>query len=565
MSEARHGLVELVAGGLRWCVAPECRELLLNAGGLRLAEWLDAGQARVVKHGPHRTVYRVRLPGLDFHLKHYRLADGRAWLRQLVRPSKARMEFTRALAVAGRAVPTARVLALGEQQAGTGPGESFLLTRSLEGTEPLSTFLETTLRTWPLARQARLRQRLAAALALLVARLHDAGIRHDDLHAANLLLRLEVDDEPRLFLIDLHDVRLGPPLSWPARRENLVLLNRWFVVRATRADRLRFWRAYRNAASGLAHSAKPLAAELARDLETRTWHSNLEFWRGRDQRCLVTNRYYQTLRAPGVRGYAVRDVDAAALARLLADPDAPFQQGAAVLLKDSRSSTVAEIELPVDGVARPVIYKRFRVTSWLTPWLNFVRRAPAVRSWVFGHGLRERCLPTPRPLAVFHRRRHGLLWEGYLLTEKVPDALDLHSHLDELARLPAAEGRRRVRTLIGQLARLVRALHDRLLSHRDLKAANVLVSAGHLWLIDLVGLRGVRQRARGRRVQNLARLSASFLESNGVTRADHLRFLRAYMQWGLSGRAGWKTWWREIARAVEIKAARNRENGRPLA
>lgn len=564
MSELRHGLVELIVGGLRWCVAPECRDVLLNAGGLRLAEWLDAGQARVVKHGPHRTVYRVCLPGLDFHLKHYRLADRRAWLRQLVRPSKARMEFTRALAVAERDVPTVTPLALGEYQAGTGPGESFLITRSLAGTEPLSTFLEATLSTWTPARQARFRQRLAAALARLVARLHDVGIRHDDLHAANLLLRLEPGDEPRLFLIDLHDVRLGPPLCWRARRENLVLLNRWFVVRATRADRLRFWHSYR-AAGGLAHSSKPRTAQLARDLEFLTWHSNLEFWRGRDQRCLVTNRYYQTLQAPGVRGHAVRDVDPETLTRLLTDPDAPFQQGTPALLKESRSSTVAEIELPVGGQVRPVIYKRFRVTSWLAPWLNLLRHSPAVRSWVYGHGLRERCLPTPRPLAVFHRCRHGLPWEGYLLTEKVTDATDLHGYLDAVARLPAATSRRQLRALVEQLARLVRALHERLLSHRDLKAANVLVSEGQLWFIDLVGMRCVRRLSHRRRVQNLARLTASFLERPGVSRTDHLRFLRAYMQWGLSGRAGWKTWWREIARAVAVKVARNRRSGRPLA
>src|SRR5262249_45029751 len=124
MSESRHRLVELSAGGLRWFVRPECRDLLLGADGLRLAEWLNAGLARVVKHGPHRPVSRARLPGLDFPLKHYRLADNRAWLRQLVRPSQARAEFTRALAVAARDVPTAVPLALGEHRVAAGPGES---------------------------------------------------------------------------------------------------------------------------------------------------------------------------------------------------------------------------------------------------------------------------------------------------------------------------------------------------------------------------------------------------------------------------------------------------------
>lgn len=553
-------LVELTAGSLRWFVLPECRELLLNGEGLRLAEWLHAGQAHVVKHGPHRTVYRVQLPGLDFHLKHYRLADRRAWLRQLVRPSKARLEFLRALAVAARDVPTAVPLALGEQPLGTGPGESYLVTRSLEATEPLSTFLESTLLTWPRPRRARLRQRLAGALAELVARLHDAGIQHDDLHAANLLLRLGERDEPSLFLIDLHDVRLGQPLPWTPRRENLVILNRWFVVRASRSDRLRFWRAYAELAQGVV-GGQP---DAPRDLEARTWQSNLDFWQNRDRRCLVSNRYYQRLRVPGIRGFAVRDLDEEALAPLLADPDALFQQPRAILLKDSRSTTVAEIEMRIDGVLRPVIFKRFRVTSRLDPWLNLVRRSPALRSWVWGQGLRERCLRTARPLAVFHRRRRGLLCEGYLLTEKIPHALDLHEHLEKLSRLPPAEFRAQGRLLLDKLARLVRDLHNRQLSHRDLKAANILVSGGEPWLIDLVGIRLARTLSRRQRVQNLARLHASFHDVSWLTRADRLRFLRVYLCWGLFGRMTWKAWWREIVRATEAKIARNRERGRPL-
>ncbi len=561
MSERRHRLVELTAGGLRWQVLPECRELLLSADGLRLPEWLNAGQARVVKHGPHRTVYRVRLPGLDFYLKHYRLADGRSWLRQLLRPSKARKEFTRALAVAARAVPTVAPVAVGENHLASGPGESFLLTRSLEGAEPLSAFLESTLPTLAPGRRARLRQRLAVTLGRFVARLHHAGIRHDDLHAANLLLRLEADDEPRLYLIDLHDVRLGRPLPWPASRDNLVLLNRWFILRSSRADRLRFWRAYREARALC--RAEP--DEEARDLERRTWDSNLQFWRGRDRRCLVTNRYYLRLAAPGTAGYAVSDLDTEALAELLADPDWPFREPGAALLKDSRSSTVAELKLPVGGVRRQVILKRFRVAGWLDAWLNLFRRSPALRSWVHGHGLRERCLPTARPLAVFHRTRFGLWREGYLLTEKVANAADLHEHLAALGRLLPAEHRWRLRAGVEQLARLVRTLHERNLSHRDLKAANVLVSEGKLWLIDLVGLRLCRRLSRRPRVRNLARLHASFLAVAGVSRSDKLRFLRVYLQWGLFGRAGWKSWWREIDSATRAKVERNRRSGRPLA
>ena len=54
------------------------------------------------------------------------------------------------------------------------------------------------------------------------------------------------------------------------------------------------------------------------------------------------------------------DLDPAVLAPLLADPDEPFRRPAIVVLKDSRSSTVIEFDLPVGGVLRRVIYKRLR-------------------------------------------------------------------------------------------------------------------------------------------------------------------------------------------------------------
>jgi hypothetical protein len=266
-----------------------------------------------------------------------------------------------------------------------------------------------------------------------------------------------------------------------------------------------------------------------------------------------------------MRGHAVRDLAPATLNSLLANPDAPFSQPQFPLLKDSRSSTVAELELLVNGSLQRVIYKRFRVTSWMDPWVALFRRPGALRAWVYGHGLRERCLPTPRPLTVFFRQERGLLYEGYLLTEKVPDAIDLHGFLSLLREVQPAEGRARLRARIEQVAHLVRDLHRRQVAHRDLKAANILLTQDRVWLIDLVGVKVYRCLPQERRLQNLTRLHVSFCHDPHITRTDKLRFLRTYLQWGLLGRSGWKRWWRDIAAATEAKIQRNARNGRPLA
>jgi tRNA A-37 threonylcarbamoyl transferase component Bud32 len=522
-------------------------------------------------------VYRVALAGLNFYLKHYRLNNFRTQIAQFFRPAKAQMEFDRALQIADRNVATAAPLGLGERQGGPFSGESFLITQSLEETESISLFIQKTLPTYESSRATRVRLRLAVALGEFVAHLHNGGVIHRDLHADNILVRVDEDDRPQLFLIDLHDVNFGRPLRWRASRENLVLLNRFFILRVGRTDRQRFWRAYfkaRNRLSGLPTGIEcgrstagkdPRSLALAREVEARTWRSNLRFWRRRDRRCLATNRYFQKVRVGRISGFAVRDLEAHVLKEWMSDPDRVFHTAGAKFLKNSRSSTVADIELHLSGGASRAIYKRFSVTSWTDPWLALFRRPAALRSWIYGHGLRDRWLRTARPLAVFARRRTGLSYEWYLVTEKIDDAVDLHVFLDRLKGLDPATARSTFRKRIDQLARLARELHRRHISYRDFKAVNLLVAQDAVWLIDLVGIAPCRRLSHARRVQNLARLSASFARSPSLSRSDKLRFLRVYMEWGIRGRLGWKEWWREIDEATRKKIKRNNRSGRPLA
>jgi tRNA A-37 threonylcarbamoyl transferase component Bud32 len=579
--------VTLLRNGLRWQVRPElivdgdCP--LLDDKGLRLQEWLEAGQARVLKQAPHRTIYRLTLPGLDLHLKYYPLNDLRAVLRQLVRPSKARMEHDRACTVLGRGVPTIEPLALGEPARGLGP--SYLVTRTLTDTQSLNGYLENVFPLLPRARQTHIRQRLAVAVGRLLARMHDAGIVHEDLHPGNLLVHFGPEDEPTLYLVDLLMARLRSALDWPASRDNLVMLNRWFVLRSEPGDRLRFWHAYREARQTLPAGAMRGPAE--RELERDTVESNRLFWRQYDRHCVARNRHFRKLRAPGVRGHAVADLLDHFVRELLADPDAPFSRPDARILKESRSSKVVEFRVPTAQGERTVIYKRFAVTRWSDPLASLFRPAPALRSYLFGHGLRNRCLPTPRPLCVLHRSRGGMFHEGYLLTEKVGEGHDLLEYLASLRELVPGVARKRMRALTEQVARLVRQLHQRGLSHRDLKACNLLVSSDpwmhtptdrsregtaapadpdnpQVLFIDLVGVRVLGRLSRRRRARDLARLYASYRNNPAVSRADCVRFLCTYLQWGLRGRRDWKAWWRAIARETAAKVRRSQMTGRLL-
>ncbi len=567
-------LVQITSGALRWHVDPALlrgdahgsASGLFHADGPRIEEWLRAGQATVIKNGARQSVYHVVLPGLDFHLKHYRLANTRAWLRSLLRPAKACLEFERTRLAAERGLPTLTTLAAGESTVG-GNGSSYLVTRTLPDAVPLQHYLEATLPTLAEPRRTRLRQRIAVALGQLLAHMHHAGVTYRDLHPGNLLLQLDAEERVNLFLIDVYAVTFGPPLTAVQCRDNLIILNRWFMLRCGRSDRLRCWQAYQAARRRLLTTAR---SPDVRELEHGTLTSNLHFWRHLDRRCLGTNRHFKHVRRGEIVGHVVADLDADLLACLLDDPDQFFGRAGVIKLKESRSSTVIELAAADTPLGKPLNFTRFAVTKWTDPWTSLVRRTPALRSFVQGHGLNLRFLPTPRPLAVLHRQQYGLQHEGYLLTEKVEDAVDVLAFVNRLGCEPLSERAGHLRRLIDRVAHLVCTMHQRRLSHRDLKAANLLVrteaspASFSVWFIDLVGVVQHRRLRRSRRVQNLARLHTSFHNHPGITRTDKLRFLRSYLRWGLRSKLGWKTWWRRIDEATRDKIARNLRNRRPL-
>jgi tRNA A-37 threonylcarbamoyl transferase component Bud32 len=518
-------------------------------GRARLRELLERGSSQVVKKAPHRGVRRVTLGGLDVHVKHYGEGVGRCLLGP-----RARREYEITREVARRGVATLEALAWGEDAGG-----SYLVTRTLPDASLLDVLAS------PLT--ARLRQQIAKALGTFLARAHRAGVRHDDLHPGNLLMRHE-QGRIDFYLIDLHAVRLLPPLGWPAARDNLVVLNRWFFLRSSRADRLRFWFAY---------SREAAVADVvygARELERLTRRSITRFVAGLDRRCLGGNRHYRRDRTAGAVGHAVAGIDAVAL---MQRADGLLDSPSTRTLKRSASSAVVETTADVDGQAKTVILKRVNATRWTDPLAALFRPPPALHAYLMGCALRLRGIPTARPLAVWHRKRWGLFTDGYLIQEKIPGSVYLGGFVNRMAVDPL--GAHRLRDVAAQVGRLVARLHAWNFSHRDLKSPNVLVSpmaysmgqrglceAGedggdHVWLVDLAGVRRMRRLDDWRKARDLARLNASFVNQPGASRSLRLRLLLAYL-----GRDGgkWKVWWRRIEAMTESKVELNRSRGRVL-
>jgi len=374
-------------------------------------------------------------------------------------------------------------------------GEDFLLAERWEGATPL-----------PAPDQAA--PAVVAAVAALLARAHAAGLRHRDLHAQNLAL------SPRgPVLLDLGGARVAGRLSERERVTELARARHGLLGAARRSQRLRALRAYLQAA-GEAAPSRERVHSLSRDVERRALEVARAYRRGRDRRARRDGRHFEQFSLPGgARGTRFRDTTTEALAPLAARWLGAEPPGATPL-KEGRGVRLVPASPPTHG---PVVLKRYRAAAR-------GRTPRAVADFRRAHALRNRHLPVPTALLAFGKAGG----ESLLLSEYVdaPD-LDRLVRSGAYARLP----RRERLALLRAVGRTLRALHDAEVSHRDLKAPNLLVDlrgpSPRVLFADLEGAR-VRTAPIGpaRRERNLARLDASV----AVPATDRLRVLRAYCE-----------------------------------
>jgi tRNA A-37 threonylcarbamoyl transferase component Bud32 len=539
---------------------------------------LRSGNVTIVKDRPHRKVYRVDLAQRSVYVKQYRAASWRDAAKTLLRGSAARREWRKSLAVAGRGLPTARVLALGEGRRGRLKGGSLLVAEAIADSLPLDEFIRRVLPTLARAPGARLRRTLTKRLAELCAQCHRAGVLQTDLHAGNVLVqgpapseerpatagRPPLDEEGmRLYLIDLSAVRLRRRLSWRAARNNLAMLCAGLMEHSTRSDRWRFWRCYL-AARGDLHISCP--RRTGAQIEGLARVHSRRVVRGRDDRCLKVNGDFHRVQGAAGAAHALSGVTSEQMAELLRDPEAPLRHFRHRVEKISHSSVLVKAELPLCGGTSHVAYKQFRANRWWKRLLRWFRSDRAMDGWRRGHALLARGIATARPLIVC-RPSGGR--DSFLATEWINGAENLHLFLWRIAGLPPRQKGQLARQCIERLGALVGRLHAWRFAHRDLKAGNLVAAQSgddvDVYLIDLDGLRLRRWLPRSTRACNLARLAASLELHPWITRPLRLRFFLAYLKHAGAPRGDWKRLWKEVARRRETILCAMRRRGRTVA
>jgi tRNA A-37 threonylcarbamoyl transferase component Bud32 len=226
------------------------------------------GAGDIIQSRKGRTCFRM--PGRGGSALVVKRHRPRHWIeapKYLIARTRACAEWRNAVAFAESGVSTARVLALGEtRRLGFWTGSELVMEGVFPGSS-LTAMLENG------APAAAIRPVLEK-LAVQVARVHDAGFHHRDLHGGNVLVRTDANPgKPALYLVDLHEARRLKEAGRSVSVDDLGRLNS--SVKLPPKLRLAFLGRYMECRGWPAHERNSLAREI--DARSRAiWARHLQ-------------------------------------------------------------------------------------------------------------------------------------------------------------------------------------------------------------------------------------------------------------------------------------------------
>jgi len=230
-----------------------------------------------------------------------------------------------------------------------------------------------------------------------------------------------------------------------------------------------------------------------------------------------------------LRFYALFDAEPALQSRIKAIFSGNLQGTAKVA--SSRYAKVFRFEAEVRGESRVFYYKEFLFRNLRDRISVLFRPSRAARAAAGSLLLIEHGFDTALPVCVGEERRFGIVRRSLLVTEAVPEVIELADYLDQHLLSEGVEGLDRKRSFLKEYGGTIGRLHRAGIFQGDLRERNVLVQSGdppRFFLVDNERTCRYRVLPDRKRLKNLVQVN--MYQPGTIMRTDRVRFFYAYLE-----------------------------------
>lgn len=487
---------------------------------------LNGKRYTLVKENRVRSVISMPESGINangIYIKYFKRGGFKEYIKHLFVPTKARTEWEVGNALRSNDIKTALPLAISEGKRGL-----LMVTETVTNSEELMEFFTANYVSFLSEGKEFEKRMLLNKLAVFIRDIHEKGFCHYDLHAGNILIKFNKEQNVTgydLYLMDLHRVKIFKSVSTNKRIFNLAQIFNSLSSIMTMSDKFDFIRSYGDSAFGNVTDKK----ELVRQIDEQSSKIRNIHYRSRRKRCLKESSVFSRRMIANMKMFFRKGYDTDSLHELIEKHNsALINNDSAVIMKcDSKTSLTRHAFK--DKTVQNVVVKQYRVGCFGCLLKNLFRGSAGRKAWVAGNGLRVYGLNTPLPLALLEKKRSGITTGSYLIMEEVKDSLEMDRYI--LKNLDNRKDIKKKKALISNIANTLGEMHNHNIFHHDLKTCNIMVKENgksfDFTFLDFDKVSFNEEITVRKRVKNLVQINLS--TPRLFTLADRLRFLNEYL------------------------------------
>ena len=487
---------------------------------------LNGKRYTLVKENRVRSVISMPESGINangIYIKYFKRGGFKEYIKHLFVPTKARTEWEVGNALRSNDIKTALPLAISEGKRGL-----LMVTETVTNSEELMEFFTANYVSFLSEGKEFEKRMLLNKLAVFIRDIHEKGFCHYDLHAGNILIKFNKEQNVTgydLYLMDLHRVKIFKSVSTNKRIFNLAQIFNSLSSIMTMSDKFDFIRSYGDSAFGNVTDEK----KLVRQIDEQSSKIRNIHYRSRRKRCLKESSVFSRRMIANMKMFFRKGYDTDSLHELIEKHNSALINNDSAVIMKCDSKTALTRHAFKDKTVQNVVVKQYRVGCFGCLLKNLFRGSAGRKAWVAGNGLRVYGLNTPLPLALLEKKRSGITTGSYLIMEEVKDSLEMDRYI--LKNLDNRKDIKKKKALISNIANTLGEMHNHNIFHHDLKTCNIMVKENgksfDFTFLDFDKVSFNEEITVRKRVKNLVQINLS--TPRLFTLTDRLRFLNEYL------------------------------------